>query len=50
MASFFEFTMKQLQKLKNFGTIKIDNKYVGKWLVKLNFKPTFPLEVWCILL
>jgi hypothetical protein len=25
---FFEFIMRQLQKLKNFGTIKIDNKYV----------------------
>jgi hypothetical protein len=45
MVPFFEFIMRWLQKLKNFGKIEIDIKYVWKWLVKLNFKPNFPLEL-----
>jgi hypothetical protein len=33
---FFWVILKWLQNLKNFGKIKVDNKYVWKWLVKLN--------------
>ncbi len=46
MVPFFEFIMRWLQNLKKFGTIKIDNKYVWKWLVKLSFKSTFSLKVY----
>jgi len=51
MVHLFEFVMKWLQKFeKLWHKNKNKNKYVWKWLVKLNFKPTFPLEVWFILL
>jgi hypothetical protein len=36
-----EFIVRWLQNLKNFGTIKIGNKYVWKWLVKLNLNILF---------
>jgi hypothetical protein len=32
MVLFFEFIVRWLQNLKNFGIIKVDNKYVWKWL------------------
>jgi hypothetical protein len=49
MMIFFKFIVRWLQNLNNFGIIKVDNKYVWKWLIKL-VKPTFPLKVWCIIL
>jgi hypothetical protein len=41
MAFFCEFIMQWLQNLKNFGTIKIDNKDVIKWLIKLSLNILF---------
>jgi hypothetical protein len=41
MAFFFEFIIQWLQNLKNFGTIKIDNKDVIKWLIKLSLNILF---------
>jgi hypothetical protein len=41
MVFFFEFIVRWLQNLKNFGTIKVDNKYIWKWIVKLNLNIFF---------
>jgi len=41
MVLFFEFIVRWLQNLKNFGTIKVDNKYIWKWIVKLNLNIFF---------
>jgi hypothetical protein len=38
---FFEFIVRWSQNLKNFGTIKVDNKYVWKWLVNLSLNLLF---------
>jgi len=41
MVPFFEFIENWLQNLKNLGTIKVDNNYVWKWLVKLSLNIFF---------
>jgi hypothetical protein len=41
MVFFFEFIVRLLQNLKNFGKLKINNKYVWKWLVKLSLNLFF---------
>jgi len=41
MVFFFEFIMRWLQILKTIDTIKIDNKYVWKWLVNLSLNLFF---------
>jgi len=41
MAPFFEFIVRRLQNLKNFGKIKVDNKHVLKLLVNLSLNILF---------
>jgi hypothetical protein len=41
MVLFFEFIVRWLQNKKNFNTIRVDNKDVSKWLVKLSLNIFF---------